>query len=336
MPFGQGWLNAWVKVNSKHVVFPPVANDKEDGKHHRPGDRKHSAKSTDASVKTVPTVRSEYAETQAIRRFNNRKHRRSGLHRTISATDLIREQGKHRGEKKGEISDYLDRSSSTQATSNQVPMTSPASGNSEFRPKVAHRAQHEETSVISNDETEGSLRFVAGFFGTVIAEAEAAKALDDQSRSLHSRNEVDSVHHAASVYRIGPQSPLDGATVASRGGQSLPAGHHSSFPRYLFSGDNNAKTSCRQCTKLESELTSSREDLEYLRGIALRSEYICASCQCEPARRVEDSLKSQSEIQEGSKLLDEVTLRHKSQIEKLASERVSRMLLRRYLVQLPY
>mmetsp|Transcript_9064 Transcript_9064/g.14554 ORF Transcript_9064/g.14554 Transcript_9064/m.14554 type:complete len:535 (+) Transcript_9064:232-1836(+) len=339
MPFGQGWLNAWVKVNSKHVVFPPVPNDKEDGKHHRQGDRKHSLKGADASVKTAPTVGSEYAETQAIRRFNNRKHRRRGLHRTISATDLIREQGKQKGEKKGDNSDFLDRSSSTHATSNRFPMH--VAGNSDFRPTVAHVAQHEEPSVISNDETEGSLRFVAGFFGTEIAEAEAAKALDDQSRSLHSRNDVDSVHHPASVHQIGSYTHLDSATVGSRGGHSLPAGHPSALPRSdsqdsrdkgvigirfppnLFSGDNNSKTSCRQCTKLEGELTSSREDLEYLRGIALRSEYICATCQCEPQRRAEDSLKSQITGHERPELLDEVTSRHKSQIEKLAEDRAS-------------
>jgi hypothetical protein len=345
MPFGQGWLNAWVKVNSKHVVFPPVPNDKEDGKHHRQGDRKHSAKGADTSVKTVPTVGSEYAETQAIRRFNNRKHRRRGLHRTISATDLIREQGKHKAEKKGENTDFLDRSSSTHATSNKFPMDD--AGNSDFRPEVAHVAQHEVPSVISNDEAEGSLRFVAGFFGTEIAEAEAARALGDQSRSLHSRNDVDSVHHNASVHQIGSPTYLDSATVGSRGGHSLPARHHSSlpwsdsqdgkdkgvigirFPPNLFSGDNNSKTSCRQCTKLESKLTASREDLEYLRGIALRSEYICATCQCEPQKRSEDSLKAQTELHERPELLDEVISRHKSQIEKIGVDRVSRMLLRK-------
>ena len=101
-------------------------------------------------------------------------------------------------------------------------------------------------------------------------------------------------------------------------------------------GDNsNSKgggRSCRQCSKLENELLSAREDLEYLRGAALRNEYTCSTCKRESKN---DNLSSQGEKSTSSsnnnndnninmsQTLNEVISRHKIQIDRLKKESVS-------------
>ena len=71
MPLGQSFLNAWVKVNSKHIVIPPTnKNEKDELNHGRGG------KGSVTTARTVTT--SEDTETQVIRRFDNRKKRKKG------------------------------------------------------------------------------------------------------------------------------------------------------------------------------------------------------------------------------------------------------------------
>jgi hypothetical protein len=338
MPPGQGWLNAWVKVNSKHVVFPP--SNKGDRENHKEGSHQHNAikshnsksASTAFSATTATTMVSEDPETQAIKRFNNRKHKRR-LQRSISASDLLRDKRKGKGDRRDglDAEAALDKSSSTQATSHKNTVSSQT--DKEER-DTFHSPLHEESNVVSL-ERDGSLHFVAGFFGTDIDSLSASQIDILPSQSAH--------YDSASMHHMGPHAHLDAASLVSRGGQSLPAhpSHYKSqlsrvdssdsgskgggigirFPPNLFAGDNNLKGQCRHCTKLENELISAREDLEYLRCTALRSEYMCGSCQTEPSKRL-DTAGSNNATDHGA-MLNEVTARHKAQTEMLTKERVS-------------
>jgi hypothetical protein len=168
------------------------------------------------------------------------------------------------------------------------------------------RPQHEESSL----GTEGSLRFVAGFFGA-----------DLESLDLSSVQTCPNTQH-------------DTASVVSRGGHSLSArpslkkannkggGIGIRFPPNLFAVDNNGKDECRQCSKLQDELVSAREDLEYLRGVALRNEYTCVSCQRDPTELI-DNTSTQPESISASQALNKVVSGHEAQIEDLKRERVS-------------
>jgi hypothetical protein len=338
MPLGQGWLNAWVKVNSKHVVFP--ANNKGDRDNQDPNQnlasKSQNAKASGAnsSVVTATTTVSGDAETQAIKRFNNRKHKRR-LHRTISASDLIRDKAKGKGDKSSSTDSEaaLDKSSSSQATIGRKGASNPSQRDTKLKATV-HVPQHEEHSIQAL-ETGGSLGFVAGFFGTHIESLEAPAATPC----------FNQINYDSASVQVAPQDDLDAASIVSRGGHSLPARPYQSgsslpkteandsaskgggfrFPPNLFAGDNNSKGHCRQCSKLENELISSREDLEYLREMAIRSESICATCQTEPSKRLDRLAQTSSELSAEAQMLNEVTARHKAQIEQLSKERVSTM-----------
>lgn len=343
MPLGQGWLNAWVKVNSKHVVFPPNSkNDRESEKDdvlNKAIGKNQKGSKTNSSVttaRTAATGTSEDAETQAMRRFHHRKHRRR-LQRTVSASDLLRDKAKgkvEKGDKKAKDEEaVLDKSSSSHVSSSHkvVPVSSQSDTHEKALPNLP---QHEDRSIVSG-ETEKSLSFVAGFFGADIESLDAGAA--HHPKFTHSA----SFHDAASVQVIGHHSRLDAGSVISRGGQSLPArpiyslprsdssesssskggGLGIRFPPNLFAGDNNSKAGCRQCSKLEGELLASQEDLEYLRSMALRSEYMCATCQTEPSKKIHTHVSP--EAGDGAQILNEATERHKAQIETLIQERVS-------------
>jgi hypothetical protein len=388
MPLGQGWLNAWVKVNSKHVVFPP--NDRannRDHHHHHPKlqqlqiqQQQAEDNATHQSQRTAAssvTNLNEDAEDQAIKRFNSRKHKRR-LQKSVSAADLLRDKSKTN---KGAAA------SSQEITTQKVPQHQQINTISEKDQEGSHGTantktilgRHSRSSDLSEtdhgqediiripqhqqhqhedfqDRTNGSLRFVAGFFGADMeryssghGDAAAAAALS----SPHYVNQKSSFNHdTGSVQFLLEQhttSKLDAASIVSRGGQSAPPRPQSApQPRpYASAAGGRSVTSsatksqggigipfpfgpkehCRSCRQLENDLLSSREDLEYLRGMALRSEYTCNSCQVAPRRSgggaVLDALQRDiGSVSERAQLLNDVTARHKSQIEQMTKERV--------------
>lgn len=334
MPLGQGWVNAWVKVNSKNSVLPNSRerdSEREDVLN-KSNNKSQRASRASSSVTTARTAISEDAETQAFNRFNHRKHKRR-LNRAVSPPDLVRDKAKGKGDKKGsdEAEATLDKSSSTQGSSNnkEVPrLTQMDKQKNQARTKLP---LHEDPSVHSV-ETEGSLRFVAGFFGADIESLEAGAMQQSAQR------EFKQEHDAASVQVIGQHSHLDAASIVSRAGQSLPGrpfplpksdsndnaskvgGMGILFPQNFFAGDNNSKGGCRQCNKLETDLSTFQEELEYLREMALRSEYVCTSCKMEPSKRPDPSFQS-PDASGTSQILNEMTQRHNSQIEQIVQER---------------
>jgi hypothetical protein len=323
MPLGQSFLNAWVKVNSKHVVIPNK-NDKDvkDGvTTDHAGKGGNGRRSGGAgSVKTAQTTATtEDEESQVIRRFNNRKNRRR-LYRTVSATDLIRD--------KAAVKRLLDSEASLDKSGSSKSATASVKGKKEVKQLHVqqhsvplndispHRPQHEEPSL----GTEGSLRFVAGFFGADL------ESLGGNSKG--SKFDLESVHTC-------PNTQRDTASVVSRSGHSLSAlpsptkkannrggGIGIRFPPNLFAIDNSGRDECQQCSKFQDELVSAREDLEYLRGVALRNEYTCVSCQRDPTEQI-DNTGTQPESISASQALNKVVSGHEAQIEDLKREGVS-------------
>lgn len=160
-----GLVNGWVKVNSKHVIFP-----REDGHHHRRERRDSNASSLDDSSsrvldrsrgksnrkyshQTVTTVSTSQStanmdpEALAIKKFNSKRQNKRRLQRTISHSDLLREMA-NGGESKTTKSS--DRTSTRDASNSRT-----ASYDSN---KTGNR---------TNDE---SMRLVAGFFGSDVAD----------------------------------------------------------------------------------------------------------------------------------------------------------------------
>jgi hypothetical protein len=65
-----------------------------------------------------------------------------------------------------------------------------------------------------------------------------------------------------------------------------------------------------------------QDDLEYIRAVALRNEYVCSSCNTESLSNPTEN-PSSLHLKANERLLDEVTARHKAQLEQLTKDRVS-------------
>lgn len=170
-----GLVNGWVKVNSKHVIFP-----REDGHHRRErgdsnassiddsssrvldrsrgkGSRKHSHQ----TITTASTQGTLDPEAEAIKRFNSKRHNKRGLQRTVSHSDLLREMANKGGENKDKT---LDKSSSTRDST---------------------RAANNDSNRKQEETYGGSVRQVAGFFGSDVG-SEEKQLNEGKDRSLAS------------------------------------------------------------------------------------------------------------------------------------------------------
>lgn len=327
MPVGQGWLNAWVKVNNKHVVY----NRTEAESGHVPSSSTKQLKTskTTTTSRTSGTAVSENVETQAIRRVNSRKNRRR-LHRTISASDLIRDQAKS-------LAGNIGASSALDSGTLALPIVDHAAASSSLPEAFAAAASRNHIGDRSGNfyDTEESLRFVNELFGTDIDSfhrleppstgdqvldgdqglwpwATHTQQLPADAASISSRNAMSARPSAASTVHTSSRSEPDD-------NPSLKGGFR--FPPNLFSSDNS-KARCEQCTKLENEMAILQDDLEYIRAVALRNEYVCSSCNTESLSHPTENL-STFHLKTNERLLDEVTARHKAQLEQLTKDRVS-------------
>ena len=385
MPLGQGWLNAWVKVNSKHVVLTPAAKKEKAERElnqsqssSKGGTRLGGATASvpseihtttlaatkshgAATVATEPTTdTTQDPEKQAIRRFNTRKLKRR-IQRTVSASDLLREKAKGTtstpevsapDDKKSLNGDELEVSRSSKSefeTSRSSKSTTKNKTRTSVRKDksvaAAHVAQHKAILIKEAQEPEGaddsSLRFVSGFFGADIERYGSGHAYVAPRTPLHLQQSQSSVASTGiDEHSIAKSvSMLDSASLPSRGTKSLPP-HHAyrsnnrssdsrsqgggislGFPN-LFLGDNGQKQPCKHCKQLEDELLSTQEDLEYLRSMSLRKEYICRSCHSHGGEKNRDDA-SEVGTSDNSHTMNEVSTRQKKQIEQLTRERVS-------------
>ena len=188
------------------------------------------------------------------------------------------------------------------------------------------------------------MHFISTFTGdkprlTFGADIESLESKRSNHRRLH--HSVSMGNDATSVQMMGHYSHLDAASVVSRG-HSLPtrpplrrsdsasvdSGSKSGgiagirFPQNLFAGDNNGRGNCKHCAKLEADLAASREDLEYLRGMALRNEYTCATCQTEPSKGMQTP-QTVSIHANSSEVVNDMSEKHKAEVQNLIMERVS-------------
>lgn len=323
MPIGQGWLNAWVKVNNKHVVYNRTEG--ESGHVLQGSTKQLKPSKTTTSAKTSTTTITENVETQAIRRVNSRKNRRR-LHRTISASDLIRDQAKS-------LAGNISGSSTLHAGTLALPVIEHSAGSSSLPETSSQAASHSKIGDRSGTfyDTEESLRFVNELFGTDI---DSFHRLEPPSTG----EQVVDLDKGLWPWAT-QQIPADATSVSSRNGISArPSGAstmHASyrsegddnpnlkggfrFPPNLFSSDNS-KARCEQCAKLENELAVLQDDLEYVRAVALRNEYVCTSCNAESSSHPV-ATPSTFHLKANERLLDEVTARHKAQLEQLTKDR---------------
>jgi hypothetical protein len=334
MPLGQSWLNAWVKVNSKHVVLTP--NQKKVDKEQSSGDHRDDSTATEPTTANTNTHNNQDPENQAIRRFNSRKHKRR-LQKTVSASDLLRDKAKE----KGAVVVPSDNKQQQENNNSKIPETDKVQNDTTARRRVAQHEEIESSRVVSetdDGEDSSSLRFVAGFFGADIERY--SSGYPDAAVTARAGNYFDS-SEAASVHLVErrSKSPLDAASIVSRGVQSVPPApsHLESryqgvggigiirFPPNPFAGDNhNSKGSCKHCKELEHNSLSAQEDLEYLRSLALQREYTCQCCKRgDESSSLYPSPEAAVSSIDGAQMLNDVTARHKSQIEQITKERVS-------------
>ena len=154
-----GLVNGWVKVNSKHVIFPRDDHRGRDTEGQEGNESssssvldrsrgKSSRKQSQPTVSTASTHSTLDPEALAIKKFNSKRQNRRRLQRTISHTDLLREMAN--GEVKTKSS---DRSSTRDGRA--------ASREVSYDP---HR-----TGDNTNDEP---VRLMAGFFGSEVGDGE--------------------------------------------------------------------------------------------------------------------------------------------------------------------
>lgn len=151
-----GLVNGWVKVNSKHVIFPRDEHRRERRDSNASLDDSSSrildlswGKSRKQSPQTVSTTQSTSdPEADAIKKFNSKRQNKRRLQRTISHSDLLREMANGGTEGKS-------KSSSTRDSTTNNSRTSSYDSN-----KTGNR---------TNDE---SVRQVAGFFGSDVGDKE--------------------------------------------------------------------------------------------------------------------------------------------------------------------
>jgi len=326
MPLGQGFLNSWLKVNSKHVVIPNK-NDKEGKVEGLKPARKNNSFET---AKTANTTKlGEQERKQIARRFSNRRNRRR-LVRTISASDLIRDKTSGKDSKKFFDDGVLDQSTSSKAASaSSISIFGSNRSQSQTVPNSLYtceheskQQQHEESSsqlpakplheeqdidALETNETNGSLRFVAGFFGADIDTVDFKDTIGSKDGLIQST-------------RTTWKGRKDSSSVVSRDGMSLPArikpkpplgGMGIRFPPNIFALDGTSADKCKQCSRLEDELALAREDVEYLRGVSLRNEY---------SYSVGIQAKENAEMLERLSSKDEVESVHEAEIEGMKKE----------------
>lgn len=191
MPLGmQGWVNGWVKVNAKHVVFPRDGHaSSEPGsvtEQQRPLSRRKSDRNDRRGGDTATTASSslrqprEDHELGAIRRLNSRKNRRR-LQRTISHTDLLREMALSKEKRPDEQEAGRRRQEGLEAktTGSNVSGSSKHHSSHSTSVTVQHANQHVEDDVSSHATS-------SGFFDT----ASEAKRLPHPSTTGKYLNET--------------------------------------------------------------------------------------------------------------------------------------------------
>jgi len=340
---GPNWLTSWVKTNNKHVLFLPNASQ---GKHVDHDKTEHGSLTTASTTNSTKAGhRIEHVDPEpstTVRPSNNRKQRRR-LQKTRSASDLIREMAK----------DVED--------GNAVRKIGPS------RPKEDDHTRVATEPPVPVRSSSSSMRLVAGLFGSSISlssdddmppplsqqqqQAAVPMFLNEAAfiQQLEQRNQpnqqqipnTESLHSRERPMYSVPHKEISHERAHSRGRETQPQQNHLGglanlkfLPQQFFAAPN-AETQQYPPRRhsLEDQLAAAVDDLDYMRGVALKNEHTCQSCSSNnninsPSNKVGKSptgsraYGAHSSLVETSKQLNEVTCRQKKQIEQLTKERV--------------
>lgn len=220
---------------------------------------------------------------------SNRSQHQTPQHSIFGGSNRSQHQQRHHDEASSKSSTIEASSKSSTIALHEEQMTS------------ASASLHEEPTT-TTFEANGSLRFVAGFFGADIDALSLGNVVDHNAKA-------------------------DSASVMSRDESSVPTRikHKGGgkmgirFPPNIFALESipaEKKKKCQQCSNLENKLALAREDVEYLRGISLRNENSYSQHQ-------EDQ---HMEISYRSSLLEQAESAQETEIVEMKKEWVSRRL----------
>jgi hypothetical protein len=321
---GPSWLSSWVKSNNKHVVISTGSNEKNKAAK----DATSTASTADSSYAGKVYQRAEPdPESSAVRTVNNRRRRRR-LQKTRSATDLIREL----------------------AQAGRVANADSVKNSSKF-------STNDDTSVTTTDplspsESSDTLRLVAGLFGASLDKGDSVrqeklpaqqqqipKYLNDvafiqqlEQKSLPLQQQRKQTHNAESSLvlersAVTPRKSNEESLASNRGYDSP---QHSRglvnlafLPQPFFAKAGAEEQHASHLQSLDSQLVAALDDLEYMRGVALKNDQASDETVAEKTVVSRGRETPSASSAEASKQLNEVIFRHKKQVEQLTRERVS-------------
>ncbi|EEC48647.1 predicted protein [Phaeodactylum tricornutum CCAP 1055/1] len=292
---GPGWLNGWLKINTKHVVFPKSAFVEKGGNQ---SNSQQSQKTTSTAQSSTMGSTPRDPELAAIKRFSNRRSRRR-LQRTRSNSDLIRELAIEKHYDDHHLMDVP-----------RVIGVSEDGNDSEHAParggKISQDSRPRRNTTGMREE--GSLENVDSL--GMVSTASSPPTIGDSRVCDHHEN----LYEAAFLHQFERRHAQDSLTPTRhdicRAAQA--DSQHRAFggflPHPFFQSEE--PRDCQKCAELNAELIATLDDLEYMKTMALTSEAVA------------DPVKQQTEnFEKYSKQLHELTIRHKKQVEQLTRER---------------
>jgi hypothetical protein len=294
MPINSNWLTAWVKLNTKHGIHPTS-----------PGVSKEVDRSkNDFSI--ASTAESSEGVALAKRSIGSKRNRHRGLQRTLSASDLIRE------------------AASSQQVINKSGAPSSKDGSSSVKPSRQSDAESDTLSTTrsSIDRQESPSRNAHKYLNesTCMQQYEQKQQRRQEDSTLQSD---DSLHHD-SIMTLLPILPARQFLYPPPPPPSQHALLKSGIAGFLPPPFFLSPRECQECLTLRSQVQALSEDVEYLRKVALQLELAereYATHKPLSSRQRQSSLLSVPSL--ASKQLDDVTCRHRKQMEQFMKERVS-------------
>ena len=364
MPFNgvQGLVNSWIKVNSKHAVIPreeeqsdalelsnsqsvasmqTLAMRRNNRRNAPVGGEHFSHKTVGTSDSTITTD----AAARATRKQTKKKKQERTLQRTVSHTDLLREQA-------------IEKAMSRKSVTKDEEFLSPS--DLEGDPVQPLDSQHSRTSHgLDSDfpQADGSSESNGGTAqqsldrlvsqpprvvhrlkdGTIVHKRE----IPQHSKPHHRRMSSENSGSEASRYRrqdsLGYYGEDGSSELSANRMRSTPPLHprqeekqkqnNNPMQQFFRNFPHGGGRRCPACDELEVKLTQAQNDIEYLRGVALRAEYVCNHCKNKDKAKSGHLCSKTNEealtLKDASARLVDLTTRHKGQIQQMTLEQVS-------------
>mmetsp|Transcript_27277 Transcript_27277/g.39965 ORF Transcript_27277/g.39965 Transcript_27277/m.39965 type:complete len:558 (-) Transcript_27277:306-1979(-) len=320
----QGLVNGWIKVNKNHVKFPaddsPSGGEKTQqngsttvavGEAMMNADVGNGSTASLSSASVTPGGPSgERASGGTVQRralHVRRKNRK--LQRTVSHTDLLREMAKER---------ELEQKTKSHQERQRAELEDIAVALRDEEEAVREAEEAAASGVVAQSN---SLRHAAGFFG---AEMDSQQQ-QQQHPAVHPPVNTGRLHHrtlsagsgmsasrptteASSSIRSGRGEEVENLAAAARSHtpplqkqQQDSSSRATPNPIQQMFGFVHSKH-CQSCEELETRLLAANADIEYLRSVALRNEYVCSECSSQQQKQQQ---QISAEASSSTKLTDE-------------------------------